>query len=171
MAARVRGVPMVARETRRAPSPTEVGFSLGRRDLLKGAAGIAGAAAAGLMLPGGFASAQGALKPGTGGLTVGSNYSNDFPKQGFHAALDAFPNKNVTIKLNEGDHNTYQQNITTYLQNPDDVMCWFAGYRMRYFAAQGLVGDISDVWDAGLSSVQTEGFKGASTGDDGKLHF
>jgi len=138
---------------------------------LKGAAGIAGAAAAGLMLPGGFASAQGALKPGTGDLTVGSNYSNDLPKQGFHAALDAFPNKNVTIKLNEVDHNTYQQNITTYLQNPDDVMCWFAGYRMRYFAAQGLVGDISDVWDAGLSSVQTEGFKGASTGDDGKLHF
>jgi len=138
---------------------------------LKGAAGVAGAAAAGLILPGGFASAQDALKPGTGDLTFGSNYSDPLPQQGFHAAIDAFPNKNVTVKLNESDHNTFQQNITTYLQNPDDVLTWFAGYRMRYFASQGLVGDISDVWNAGLSGVQTDGFKGASTGDDGKMYF
>ena len=40
---------------------------------------------------------------------------------------------------------------------------------MRFFAAQGLVGDISDVW-ANLTEL-SEGFKTASTGDDGKQYF
>ena len=40
---------------------------------------------------------------------------------------------------------------------------------MRFFAAQGLVGDISDVWSklTGFSDA----FKKASTGDDGKQYF
>jgi multiple sugar transport system substrate-binding protein len=161
---------MVSRRTDRSPSPSQVGYSLGRRDLLKGAAG---AAAVGLALPGAsaFAQASPATPTATGELTVGSNYSNEVPKQGFYAALDAFPNKNVTIKLNESDHNTFQENITTYLQNPDDVIPWFAGYRMRFFAAQDLLGDISDVWEAGLNDILSEAFKVASTGDDGKQYF
>ena len=52
-----------------------------------------------------------------------------------------------TVKVNTVDHNTFQENINTYLQGtPDDVFTWFAGYRMRYFAEKGLVADISDVW-------------------------
>jgi multiple sugar transport system substrate-binding protein len=144
------------------------GYSLSRRGLLQGAAG---AAALGLGLPAGRASAQ--VKPGTasGELTVGSNYSDAVPKEALHATLDAFPNKNVTIKLNEVDHNTFQENITTYLQNPDDVIPWFAGYRMQYFAAQDLLGPIDDVWAAGLNDTISAGFKLASTGQDGKLYF
>ena len=40
---------------------------------------------------------------------------------------------------------------------------------MRFFAEQGLVADISDVWadSAGIS----DSFKQASTGDDGKQYF
>ena len=54
----------------------------------------------------------------------------------------------MKVKVNTVDHNTFQENINTYLQgSPDDVFTWFAGYRMRFFAAQGLAGDISDVWD------------------------
>jgi multiple sugar transport system substrate-binding protein len=145
-------------------------FSIGRRTLLKGTAGTAAATALGLSLPTAATFAQ-ATPTATGELTVGSNYSNDVPKQALHAAVDAFPNKNVTIKLNEVDHNTFQENITTYLQNPDDVLPWFAGYRMRYFAAQGLLGQVNDVWDAGLNDNLTEAFKTASTGDDGNQYF
>jgi multiple sugar transport system substrate-binding protein len=159
---------MTARNNRRSPNPSEYGYTLNRRGLLKGAAG---AAALGLGLPAGFARAQ--VEPGTasGELTVGSNYSNDLPKQGVHAAFEAFPNKNITIKLNEVDHNTFQENITTYLQNPDDVIPWFAGYRMQFFAAQDLLGPIDDVWEAGLNDTMSEGFKLASTGEDGQLYF
>ena len=91
-------------------------------------------------MPAGLARAQVELGTASGELTVGSNYSDDLPKQGLYAAIEAFPNENVTIQLNEVDHNTFQENITTYLQNPDDVIPWFAGYRMQFFAAQGLLG-------------------------------
>ena len=49
-------------------------------------------------------------------------------------------------------------------------MCtWFSGYRMRFFAAKDLAGDISDVWkDLGGMS---DALKKASTGDDGKQYF
>ncbi len=158
----------MSRFNHRSPSPSLVGYSLDRRSLIKGAAG---AAALGLALPHGFAGAQTGLEAGTGELTLGSNYSNELPKQGLHAAVEALPNKNITVKFNEVDHNTFQENITTYLQNPDDVLTWFAGYRMQFFAAQDLVGDITDVWDAGLTANMSEGFKVASTGQDGKMYF
>ena len=159
---------MAAHNARFSPSPSQVGYTLSRRGLLQGAAG---AAALGLVLPAGLARAQVELGTASGELTVGSNYSNDLPREGLHAALDAFPNENVTIALNEVDHNTFQENITTYLQNPDDVIPWFAGYRMQFFAAQGLLGPINDVWEAGLNDTMSEGFKLASTGQDGQLYF
>src|SRR5215212_1070331 len=157
---------MTARNTRHSPSPSMVGYTLSRRSVMKGAAG---AAALGLGLPLGLASAKVEIGAASGELTAGSNYSDTLAKEGLHTLIDSFPNKNVTIKLNEVDHNTFQENISTYLQNPDDVFPWFAGYRMQYFAAQELLGDITDVWDAGLNEVHTEGFKQASTGADGKL--
>ncbi len=187
--------------TRRAPSPSAVGYTLGRRKFLRGAAGAAGL---GLILPSTLAAcgsddestADGAdtgsagtgsadtgsdtaTAPGTtaaaggasGEVTLGSNYSNALPQAGLAAAAAALPNKGVTVKINEVDHNTFQENITTYLQNPDDVVPWFAGYRMRFFAAQDLLGDITDVWDRGLTDSLSAGFKTASTGDDGKQYF
>jgi len=162
---------MVTGDKGRSPSPSLAGFSLGRRGLLKGAAGIAGAAAVGLTLPGSRVSAQTALEAGTGEVTLGSNYSNEVPAAGLLTGIEALPNKNITVKINTVDHNTFQENITTYLQNPDDVIPWFAGYRMQFFAAQGLLGPIDDVWDAGLNDIQSEGFKLASTGQDGQLYF
>ena len=76
----------------------------------------------------------------------------------------------LTVKVNTVDHDNFQENINNYLQGkPDDVFTWFAGYRMRFFAAQGLAGDVSDVW----KNMQgfTDAFKTASTGDDGKQYF
>jgi multiple sugar transport system substrate-binding protein len=161
---------MVSRRSDRSPSPSLFGYSLGRRGFMKGAVG---AAAVGLTLPGAHAFAQSnpATPTATGEVTLGSNYSDAVPKAGLEAAVAALPNKNLTVKINTVDHNTFQENITTYLQNPDDALSWFAGYRMRYFAAQDLLGDISDVWSAGLSDQVGEGFKVASTGDDGKQYF
>jgi multiple sugar transport system substrate-binding protein len=161
---------MSKQRTDRSPSPSLHGFQIDRRDLIKGSAGVAGAAALGLTLPGTSVFAQ-ATPTATGEVTLGSNYSNAVPQQALAAAVAAFPNKNVTVKINEVDHNTFQENITTYLQNPDDVIPWFAGYRMRFFAAQDLLGQINDVWDAGLNDTLTEAFKTASTGDDGNMYF
>jgi multiple sugar transport system substrate-binding protein len=106
----------------------------------------------------------------TGTLTWGSNQGgNPKPIAAYQAVADAFPNKNVQVKINTIDHNSFQDNITTYLQQPDDVFTWFSGLRMRFFASKGLAGDISDVWKnaSGLSDA----FKTASTGDDGKQYL
>ncbi len=75
----------------------------------------------------------------------------------------------VEVDRNEVDHNTFQQNINTYLQgNPDDVFTWFAGFRMNQFAEQGLITDVSDIWPIdGLN----ESFKAASTAADGNQYF
>jgi multiple sugar transport system substrate-binding protein len=159
---------MTARNNRPSPSPSVYGYTLSRRGVVKGAVG---AAALGLGLPRGLARAQVELGTASGELTVGSNYSNDLPREALHASIEALPNENITVRLNEVDHNTFQENITTYLQNPDDVIPWFAGYRMQFFAAQGLLGPIDDVWAAGLNDTMSEGFKLASTGQDGQLYF
>jgi multiple sugar transport system substrate-binding protein len=159
---------MTARNTRRSPRPSAVGYTLNRRSVVKGAVG---AAALGLVLPAGLAGAQVELGTATGEVTLGSNYSDPVPAAGLAGAVEAFPNTNVQVTVNTTDHNTFQENITTYLQNPDDVIPWFAGYRMQFFAAQELLGPIDDVWEAGLNEQMSEGFKLASTGQDGQLYF
>lgn len=165
--------------TRRSPAPSAFPRSslgtLTRRQVLAGAG-------AGLLLAGagaGLVSAAGRPRPArsfpgsvpaaSGTVTFGSNYSDDVPKKAFQAMIDALPNPDIEVAINTVDHNSFQENIINYLQQPDDLMTWFAGYRLRFFAAQGLVGDISDVW-ADLDGF-SDGFKAASTGDDGKQYF
>ena len=150
------------------PSPSEVGFSLvSRRTLLAGAAVAAGG---GILLAAcGDDESDGGSSGGgdaTAEVTFGSNYSDEKPKAAMAAALATF---GTNVKVNTVDHNTYQENFNTYIQQPDDVVCWFAGYRMRAFAGKGVVGDISDVWTKlpGMS----EGFKSAASGLDGKQYF
>lgn len=101
-----------------------------------------------------------------GTITLGSNYSDEVPRAALAAAVEAC---DLNVNINTIDHNTYQENFNTYVQQPDDVMAWFAGYRMRAFASRGVVGDISDVWQ-GLDGM-SEGFKSAASGLDGSQYF
>ncbi len=101
-----------------------------------------------------------------GAVTFGSNYSDEKPLAGMAAAIGA---SGLDVSINTVDHNSYQENFNTYIQQPDDVMAWFAGYRMRAFASKGVVGQISDVW-ANLDGM-SEGFKSASTALDGEQYF
>ena len=168
----------MSNEYRPSPSPSKVGFSLlSRRQFIIGASGVVGAGAL-LAACGsdssssdtvGVTDTAAAPVSASGDLTFGSNYSDEKPKAAIAAAIAAFGNSAVTVNVNTVDHNSYQENITNYLQNPDDVMCWFAGYRMRFFAEKGLVGNISDVW-TNLTEL-SDGFKSASTGNDGNQYF
>ena len=171
----------------RSPSPSEVGFVISRRNFMIGTAAFGGAvllgacgddddddgATATTAAPTGTTAVAATEAPATsaaasgGEVTFGSNYSDEKPKAGMAAALAT---TGVNVKINTTDHNTYQQNFNTYIQQPDDVMCWFAGYRMRAFASRGVVGDVSDVWES-IGGGFSEGFKTASTGLDGKQYF
>jgi len=157
--------------------PSVAGTQVGRRSLLKGALG-AGAA---LSLPAALAACGGSSSTAAAGggssaaaakeVSFGSNASDALPKKVVQALADGFKAASGTsLKINTQDHGTFQENINNYLQGkPDDVYTWFAGYRMRFFAAKGLAGDVSDVW-SNLTGF-TDGFKAASTGDDGKQYF
>jgi len=158
------------------PSPSEWADHINRRTVLKSG----GAAGAVVLLGSGLLAAcgddgnefSGELGSATGTLTVGSNGSDDAPKAGIAAVVAAYmaANPDVTVNINTTDHNTFQENITNTLKaGEDDVLTWFAGFRNKFFADQGQLGDISDVWDAvsGLGS----GFKAASTASDGKQYF
>ena len=172
--------------------PTRVD-SVSRRTILKGMAGAAGlvsipaiiaacsspaASTAPSTAPGAsaapsVAAPSAAASAAVGSVTFGSNYSNkDTDTKAMQAVVDAFTAKTkIAVKVNTVDHNTFQDQISTYLQGtPDDTFTWFAGYRMRFFAAQGLATDISDLWTK-IGSNYSAAFKASSTGNDGKQYF
>jgi multiple sugar transport system substrate-binding protein len=107
-----------------------------------------------------------------GAISLGSNYSDEIPKGVLAGITDTFTQDTaITVKINTVDHGTFQDQISSYLQGtPDDVFTWFSGFRMRFFAAQGLATDISDVW-AKVGNNYSDAFKVGSTGDDGKQYF
>ena len=178
--------------TPRAASQPAVGSrTVTRRQVLGGIAGVAGLAAAPSLIAAcstpaasPAASAGGAASPSAGGsapasaavtgsTTLGSNYSNtDTDTKAMQATVDAFTKKtSIAVKVNTTNHEDFQTRISSYLQGtPDDVFTWFAGYRMRTYANQGLAGDLTELWGK-IGSNFTDAFKNASTGDDGKQYF
>ena len=157
-----------------------------RRTVLKGIAGTAGlvsvpAIIAACSTPGASAPAGESAPAASGGgpaasltgeVTLGSNYSDEIPKGAMAAAAASFTDETgIPVKINTVDHGTFQDQISSYLQGtPDDVWTWFSGFRMRFFAEQGLAYDISDVWSR-LEPMYGEAFKVGSTGNDGKQYF
>jgi multiple sugar transport system substrate-binding protein len=158
--------------------PSVAATPFGRRSLIKAALGLSVAATMPGVLAacGGGGTPEGATSAASsaavgGTITWGTNESGTtFAKQ-FQAEAADFMKKNsgTDVKINAVEHNTFQENINNYLQgSPDDVFTWFAGYRLKFFASRGLIGDISDIWP--LDGIG-ESFKAASTGDDGKQYF
>ena len=157
------------------PSPSAWAQHVSRRGVIKGGAAAGGLAAMTPLLAAcgdddeGSSGFSGSIGDATGELGIASR-ANDAAGEAVQAIVDGFPNSNVEISVNTTDANTFQENINSILQaQDDDVLTWFAGFRNKFFADQGLVGDISDVWDSitGLG----EGFKAASTASDGKQYF
>ena len=144
---------------------------LTRRDVLK-LSGVAALGAASVPLLAACSSGGGSTGSGPGSITFGSNYSDPAPKQAF-AALTKAATKSTGVKIdiNTVDHNTFQNNITSYLQGtPNDLFTWFAGYRMQVFANQGLIEPIDDVWDK-IGANFPDSAKALSKGTDGHYYI
>ncbi len=147
---------------------------LSRRTMLKGLLGAAGLAAAAPALAacGGSSSSTSASSTDSGLVTFGSNGSDAKPKAAYAAALAAFTKQTSDkVKVNTVSHDTFQNTISTYLQGtPDDVFTWFAGYRMQFFAAQGLAHPIDDVWQK-IGGNFSDATKALAKGTDGHYYF
>jgi multiple sugar transport system substrate-binding protein len=156
------------------PQPESAdGRNLTRRNLL--AAGAAAGAA--LVYGTGPAGAARTLprafrRTAAGTVTFGSNASDPVPKKAYANVFANFTKKTgIDVKVNTVDHNTFQEQINSYLQGkPDQVFTWFAGYRMQFFAQKGLATPIDDVWKV-LTPLMPPAMKGASTGLDGHQYF
>ncbi len=150
------------------PHPTQFGVPvLSRRGLLRGAA--VGTGALGLS---GLLSACGERPADENTVTFGSNQSDPVPREALAQVVATFEEESdLTVEVNTVDHNTFQENINRYLQGtPDDVFTWFAGYRMQFFAAQGLLTPISDVWED-IGDQYSDAMRDQSTGEDGEQYF
>ncbi|WP_237313030.1 ABC transporter substrate-binding protein [Streptomyces sp. AMCC400023] len=141
----------------------------GRRTVLRG---IGGAAVLGGAIPL-LSACAGSSAPGDAkAVSLGSNASDAVPKKAFAEIYAAFTKKSgIAVDVNTKDHNTFQEQINTYLQGtPDDVFNWFAGYRMQFFAAKGLATPIDDVWKT-IGGNFPEAMHKLSKGEDGKYYF
>ena len=143
-----------------------------RRTLLK-TLGVGAVAATGIpLLAGCSGGGSGGGGSASKSLTFGSGSSDEVPKAAYKAVTDAFTKQSgITVSTNVVPHNDFQNKISTYLQgSPDDTFTWFAGYRMQYYAKQGLLAPIDDVWEK-IGANYSDAMKKASTGPDGKMYF
>jgi len=163
--------------TRRSPDRVDGGGTnrLSRRKLLyTGATGVAAAYTLGAAKGAGaaldWASREAALAAGT--VTFGSNASDPVPKTAIANVMKAFTKASGTqVKTNTVDHNTFQEQINSYLQGqPQDVFTWYAGYRMQFFAQRNLLTPIDDVWKT-LAPQMSPALQAASKGLDGHYYF
>lgn len=155
------------------PANSSLHFS--RRTALKGLAGLSAAGLVPTALLSACSSDSSTANKGSSGsgpITFGSNYSDDSTKAAFAALTQAATSKtNVQVTVNTTDHNTFQNNISNYLQGtPDSLATWFAGYRLQFFAAQGLLSPIDDVWDK-IGGNFNDAAKSLSKGLDGHYYM
>lgn len=139
---------------------TSQGFRPNRRQFLIGAAGVLGAGA--------FMSSCG----GSSSLSFGARTVDESPTTQLKGLISAYEAASGnTVVYNATESNAFQNNLSQYLQGtPDDCFQWMAGFRMQFFAEQGLLTDISDVWDE-IGDQYNDSYKIASTGLDGKQYF
>jgi multiple sugar transport system substrate-binding protein len=137
-----------------------------RRTLIKGAA------LGGIGIAGGATVLSSCGSKASGPMSFGARTVDESPTKQLKGLVAAYEKKSGNkVTYNATESNAFQNNLSQYLQGtPDDAFQWMAGYRMQFFAEQGLLEDISDVWKD-LESQYDNSYKIASTGLDGKQYF
>ena len=137
-----------------------------RRTLIKGAA------LGGIGIAGGATVLSSCGSKASGPMSFGARTVDESPTTQLKALVAAYEKKSGNkVTYNATESNAFQNNLSQYLQGtPDDTFQWMAGYRMQFFAEQGLLEDISDVWKD-IEDQYDSSYKIASTGLDGKQYF
>jgi multiple sugar transport system substrate-binding protein len=137
-----------------------------RRTLIKGAA------LGGIGIAGGATVLSSCGSKASGPMSFGARTVDESPTTQLKGLVAAYEKKSGNkVTYNATESNAFQNNLSQYLQGtPDDTFQWMAGYRMQFFAEQGLLEDISDVW-SDIEDQYDSSYKIASTGLDGKQYF
>ena len=137
-----------------------------RRTLIKGAA------LGGIGIAGGATVLSSCGSKASGPMSFGARTVDESPTKQLKALVAAYEKKSGNkVTYNATESNAFQNNLSQYLQGtPDDAFQWMAGFRMQFFAEQGLLEDLSDVWKD-IEDQYDSSYKIASTGLDGKQYF
>ncbi|KAF2956704.1 extracellular solute-binding protein [Marinitoga sp. 38H-ov] len=108
-------------------------------------------------------------------LVINSNASDPAPREAFKKVVALFQEKHpeYDVVVNTFPHEDFKTLLRTWLNSKEapDVVTWFAGERMRYFAEKGLLLPLDDVFtDMSFEDYFPGSFKSASE-YNGKIYF
>lgn len=147
-------------------------FELTRRQLLAGGMTLGAAsllAACVGTTPGGGGGGGGAS---TGVVTLQNSIQDADPKAALEALVKAYPGGDVT--MNSVATEQFRAQLTNYLRSGDapEVLSWYAGSVARSYAEEGLLLDVSPLWEGdGACAGYSDALRGLSSGADGKQIF
>lgn len=147
--------------------------SVSRRILLAGAGlGAVGGLAACMNTSGGGGSSGGGGETGEAGEIVFQNSIQDTAPKAALEGLVAGYSEPVT--MNSVATEQYRAQLTNYLRssNPPDVYSWYAGSVARAYASQGLLMDVSSLWEGdGPCANFPDALRNLSSAEDGAQIF
>ncbi|MGI5187315.1 ABC transporter substrate-binding protein [Promicromonospora sp. CA-289599] len=147
-------------------------FELTRRQLLAGGMTLGAAsllAACVGTTPSGGGGGGGAS---TGVVTLQNSIQDADPKAALEALVKAYPGGDVT--MNSVATEQFRAQLTNYLRSGDapEVLSWYAGSVARSYAEEGLLLDVSPLWEGdGACAGYSDALRGLSSGADGKQIF
>lgn len=146
---------------------------LSRRILLAGAGlGATGGLAACMNTTGGGGGGGGGDDGASGGEIVFQNSIQDpAPKASLEGMVADY---DEPVTMNSVATEQYRAQLTNYLRssNPPDVYSWYAGSVARAYASQGLLMDVSSLWEGdGACAGFPDSLRSLSTAEDGTQIF
>lgn len=121
---------------------------------------------------GGEGGGGGDASGGSGPLTLQSAAADPQPKAALKAVVDDFQAIDTTI--NTVAIENFRAQLPTYLtsSNPPDVLTWYAGSVARDYASEGLLLDVSDLWEGdGACASFSDALRDLSSTEDGAQIF
>ncbi|MGB9614123.1 MAG: ABC transporter substrate-binding protein [Fervidobacterium sp.] len=108
-------------------------------------------------------------------IVINSYMSDPAPRKTFAELVKMFEEKypNYEVVVNTFAHEDFKTLLRTWLAAPEgpDVVTWFAGERMRYFAEKGLIAPVADIFASGkFSDLFPASFEEACS-YKGKVYF
>lgn len=108
----------------------------------------------------------------SGPLTLQSSAADPQPKAALKAVVDTFDGPETTINTVAVEN--FRAQLPTYLtsENPPDVLTWYAGSVARDYASEGLLLDVSELWEGdGACAGFSDALRELSTTEDGTQIF
>ncbi|MDO5661553.1 MAG: ABC transporter substrate-binding protein [Brachybacterium sp.] len=148
---------------------------LSRRGMLAGTMGLGGAGLLTGCLGGGTPGGDGGNGNGGGGggsVTLQSSIQDEGPKRALAEVVGDFDEYDVTV--NSVATEQFRAQLSTYLTSPEppDVLTWYAGSVANSYAREGLLLDVSELWEGdGPCANFSEALRELSSDEDGNQIF